>query len=41
MGEIGGNDYNHALLAGTNFLEVQSFMHPVINKIGSAITVRS
>ncbi|KAM7525023.1 hypothetical protein LguiA_014925 [Lonicera macranthoides] len=33
MGEIGGNDYNHALLAGRSLEEVQSFMTPVINEI--------
>ncbi|KAM7530597.1 hypothetical protein LguiB_034007 [Lonicera macranthoides] len=37
MGEIGGNDYNHALLAGRSLEEVQSFMTPVINEISSAI----
>lgn len=41
MGEIGGNDYNHALLAGRSLEEVQSFMTPVINEIGSAINVRT
>ncbi|KAM7530596.1 hypothetical protein LguiB_034006 [Lonicera macranthoides] len=37
MGEIGGNDYNHALLAGRSIEMVQSFMNPVINEISSAI----
>jgi phospholipase/lecithinase/hemolysin len=38
MGEIGGNDYNHPLLAGRSLEEVQSFMTPVIDKIGESIT---
>ncbi|THG11562.1 hypothetical protein TEA_016213 [Camellia sinensis var. sinensis] len=37
MGEIGGNDYNHAFDSGRNIEEIQSFVPPVINAIGSAI----
>ncbi|KAI8002039.1 GDSL esterase/lipase [Camellia lanceoleosa] len=37
MGEIGGNDYNHAFDSGRNIEEIQSFVPPVINAIGFAI----
>ncbi|KAL7211669.1 hypothetical protein ACSBR2_014508 [Camellia fascicularis] len=37
MGEIGGNDYNHAFDSGRKIEEIQSFVPPVINAIGSAI----
>ncbi|CAL5346148.1 unnamed protein product [Camellia sinensis] len=37
MGEIGGNDYNHAFDSGRNIEEIQSFVPPVTNAIGSAI----
>ncbi|KAM7530599.1 hypothetical protein LguiB_034009 [Lonicera macranthoides] len=38
MGEIGGNDYNHALLYGWKSREeIQSFVPSVINAISSAI----
>ncbi|KAL0305658.1 UNVERIFIED_CONTAM: GDSL esterase/lipase [Sesamum radiatum] len=38
VGEIGGNDYNHALLRGVKEAEVRSFVPHVVNIIGSAIT---
>ncbi|KAL0442676.1 UNVERIFIED_CONTAM: GDSL esterase/lipase [Sesamum latifolium] len=38
VGEIGGNDYNHALLGGVKEAEVRSFVPHVVNVIGSAIT---
>ncbi|KAM7525044.1 hypothetical protein LguiA_014946 [Lonicera macranthoides] len=37
MGEIGGNDYNHALLADKLLDEIQTFVNPVINAI--AVTI--
>ncbi|CAL5412331.1 unnamed protein product [Camellia sinensis] len=40
MGEIGGNDYNHAFDSGRNIEEIQSFVPPVINAIGFAINAQ-
>ncbi|KAL3519935.1 hypothetical protein ACH5RR_018084 [Cinchona calisaya] len=37
MGEIGGNDYNHAFLEGRNVEEVKSFIPAVVREISSAI----
>ncbi|XP_057471757.1 GDSL esterase/lipase At1g28580-like [Actinidia eriantha] len=37
MGEIGGNDYNHAFSSGRSIEEIQSFVPPVINAIALAI----
>ncbi|KAL3522440.1 hypothetical protein ACH5RR_015274 [Cinchona calisaya] len=37
MGEIGGNDYNHALLQGRKLEEVKSFVPAVVRTISSAI----
>lgn len=39
MGEIGGNDYNHALLAGASKELVQTFVPNVVGRIASAVTV--
>lgn len=39
VGEIGGNDYNHALLAGISKDLVQTFVPPVVGRIASVITV--
>ncbi|XP_058092683.1 GDSL esterase/lipase At5g45910-like [Magnolia sinica] len=36
MGEIGGNDYNYALLQGTSIEEVQTFVPKVVEAIESA-----
>lgn len=42
MGEIGGNDYNHALLNGWKSKEeIRSFVPSVIIAISSAINVRT
>ncbi|KAL3522437.1 hypothetical protein ACH5RR_015271 [Cinchona calisaya] len=38
MGEIGGNDYNHALLQGISKEEVKTFVPSVVGAISSAIT---
>lgn len=38
MGEIGGNDYNHALLQGRSIEEVRTFVPTVVGAISSAIT---
>lgn len=40
MGEIGGNDYNHALQAGKSIDEVETYIPFVIEAIGSAVNVR-
>lgn len=40
MGEIGGNDYNNALLAGKSIEQVQAYVPLVIETIASAINVR-
>lgn len=40
MGEIGGNDYNHALVAGKSIDEVETYVPFVINTIISAVNVR-
>ncbi|PIN18846.1 Sinapine esterase [Handroanthus impetiginosus] len=37
VGEIGGNDYNHAFFEGIKVAEVQSFAPDVVKTIGSAI----
>ncbi|KAI3498702.1 hypothetical protein L1887_34481 [Cichorium endivia] len=37
MGEIGGNDYNHALVAGKSIDEVETYVPFVINTIVSAV----
>ncbi|XP_027105477.1 GDSL esterase/lipase At1g28580-like [Coffea arabica] len=37
MGEIGGNDYNHALFQGLKIKEVESFVPLVVQTISSAI----
>lgn len=37
LGEIGGNDYNHAFQSGRNIQEIQSFVPLVINAISLAI----
>ncbi|KAA8515153.1 hypothetical protein F0562_018332 [Nyssa sinensis] len=37
MGEIGGNDYNHAFLTGRSIEEIQSFVPLVVNVIASTI----
>lgn len=39
MGEIGGNDYNHAVIAGKPIDELKSYVPLVINTIVSAINV--
>lgn len=41
MGEIGGNDYNHALLADKTLDEIQTFVNHVINAIAVTINVRT
>ena len=41
MGEIGGNDYNHALLADKTLDDIQTFVNPVINAIAVTINVRT
>lgn len=41
MGEIGGNDYNHAFESGRSIQEIRSFVHLVVNVISSAIDVRT
>lgn len=41
MGEIGGNDYNHALLAGKSIDEVETYVPLVVDAITSAINVRT
>ncbi|KAI3680774.1 hypothetical protein L6452_35550 [Arctium lappa] len=38
MGEIGGNDYNHAVIAGKPIEELESYVPLVINTIISTIT---
>jgi len=40
MGEIGGNDYNHALTAGKSIDEVETYVPYVINTIVLAVNVR-
>ncbi|XP_076948619.1 GDSL esterase/lipase At1g28580-like [Bidens hawaiensis] len=37
MGEIGGNDYNHALLAGKSLDEVETYVPLVVEAITSAV----
>ncbi|CDP21061.1 unnamed protein product [Coffea canephora] len=37
MGEIGGNDYNHALVQGIKIDQIKSFVPAVISEISSAI----
>ncbi|MFS7896734.1 putative sinapine esterase [Helianthus anomalus] len=37
MGEIGGNDYNHALESGISIAEVETYVPFVINAIISAV----
>lgn len=39
VGEIGGNDYNHALLAGISKDVVRTFVPSVVGQIASAVTV--
>lgn len=39
MGEIGGNDYNHPILAGKPIDELKSYVPFVINTIILAINV--
>lgn len=39
VGEIGGNDYNHALLAGVSMEVVQTFVSPVVDAIVSTVNV--
>ncbi|XP_071706972.1 GDSL esterase/lipase At1g28570-like [Rutidosis leptorrhynchoides] len=38
MGEIGGNDYNHALMAGKSIEEIKTYVPLVVDVITSAIT---
>ncbi|GJV90078.1 GDSL esterase/lipase-like protein [Tanacetum coccineum] len=38
MGEIGGNDYNHPIIAGKPFDELKSYVPLIINTIVSAIS---
>ncbi|XP_047332567.1 GDSL esterase/lipase At1g28570-like isoform X1 [Impatiens glandulifera] len=37
LGEIGGNDYNHAFADGRSFEEIQTFVDPVIHSISNTI----
>ncbi|KAL8108158.1 GDSL esterase/lipase At1g28570-like [Apium graveolens] len=37
VGEIGGNDYNHALLAGVSMEVVETFVSPVVDAIVSTV----
>ncbi|KAL3812833.1 hypothetical protein ACJIZ3_014101 [Penstemon smallii] len=37
VGEIGGNDYNHAFFQGKNVAEVQSFVPKIVKTIGQTI----
>ena len=39
VGEIGGNDYNHALLDGKSMESVKNFVPQVVGEITSAINV--
>lgn len=39
MGEIGGNDYGHALVSGKHVDEIKWYIHLVVDNIASAITV--
>ena len=39
VGEIGGNDYNHALLDGKSMESVKNFVPQVVGAITSAINV--
>lgn len=39
VGEIGGNDYNHALLAGVSMEVVETFVSPVVDAIVSTVNV--
>lgn len=41
VGEIGGNDYNHAFLAGVSKEVIQTFVAPVVDAIASTINVRT
>lgn len=41
MGEIGGNDYNHALIAGKSIDEVKTYVPLVIEAIVSTVNVRT
>ncbi|KAJ9546975.1 hypothetical protein OSB04_019518 [Centaurea solstitialis] len=41
MGEIGGNDYNHALMAGKSIDDLETYVPLVIKTIVSAINVRT
>lgn len=40
MGEIGGNDYNNALLSGKSIEMVEKYVPSVIEAIASTINVR-
>jgi hypothetical protein len=39
MGEIGGNDYNHALEYGKSIAEIKTYVPFVIDTIISAVNV--
>lgn len=41
VGEIGGNDYNHAFFQGRGVDEIKTFVPVVVSAIGSAIEVTS
>lgn len=41
MGEIGGNDYNSGLSKGLPYDQLLQIVPPVVQSIGSAITVSS
>ena len=41
MGEIGGNDYNHALVQGIKIDQIKSFVPAVVSEISSAIEVNN
>ena len=41
MGEIGGDDYNHALLNGIKLDEVKSYVPAVVREIASAVEVKN
>jgi len=40
VGEIGGNDFNHALFTRKNIVEVKTYVPYVINAISSITKVR-
>jgi len=40
VGEIGGNDLNHALYIGKSIIEVKTYVPHVINAISSITKVR-